>query len=176
MAPPRFAPPSYSTEYVGDRQVHKEPPPPGVDTNDRAYFIFFSYLGVCLLLTNFIIFKLLKSYQQLQKSVTARFPPRNHVQAFIVLATGSIVTTWYYQYQAFNVSYSTWMMWRSYYDLTPDQMHWGLWLKETSLFRETWMTTIVGNARYWWTHQIFFFASGLSLSLEQKGRWAKRHI
>jgi hypothetical protein len=169
MAPPGFAPPSYSTEHVPDRLVHKEPPPPGIDTSGKAYLILFSYLGLCLLLTNFIIFKILKSYQRLQKSITARSPQRNHVQAFTILAAGSLAATSYYQYKAFNVSYETWMMWRSYYDLTPDQMHWGLWLKETSLFKEIWTTTIVGNARYWWTHQIFFFASGLSLSLEQKG-------
>jgi hypothetical protein len=173
MAPPGFAPPSYSTEQFGERQLHREPPPPGVDTNGRAYLIFFSYLGLCLFLTNFVVFKILKSYQQLQRSATARLPPRNHVRAFIILAAGSLVTTWYYQYRGFNLSYRTWMMWRSYWDLTPDEMHWGLWLKETSLFQETWMTTIVGNARYWWTHQIFFFACGLSLSLEQLGKSPK---
>ncbi|KAF2678337.1 hypothetical protein K458DRAFT_436004 [Lentithecium fluviatile CBS 122367] len=174
MAPPGFAPPSYATDNIPERLVHKDPPPPGVDTNGRAYLVFFSYLGLCVFLTNFIIFRLLKSYQQLQRSATTRLPPRNHVRAFVILAAGSLVTTWYYQYKAFNVSYRTWMMWRSYYDLTPDQMHWGLWLKETSLYKETWMTTIVGNARYWWTHQIFFLACVLSLTLEQKG--ARRGI
>lgn len=173
MAPPGFAPPSYSTDQLGERQLHREPPPPGVDTNGRAYLMFVSYLGLCLMLSNFVILKIVKSYRQLRRSEVVRLPPRNHVRAFILLAVGSVVTTWYYQYRAFVVSYQTWMMWRSYWELSPDQMHWGLWLKETSLFKETWQTTIIGNARYWWTHQIFFFACALSLSLEQLGTLAE---
>tara|TARA_R110002003_G_scaffold1926_10_gene23778 strand:+ start:7145 stop:7375 length:231 start_codon:yes stop_codon:yes gene_type:complete len=72
-------------------------------------------------------------------------------------------------FKYFNVSYQTWLMWRSYYELDPHHRHWGLWLRETSLFREAWETVVVGNARYWWSHQIFFFALGLGLYLEQKG-------
>lgn len=71
--------------------------------------------------------------------------------------------------QYFKVSYRTWLMWRSYYDLTPEQSHWGLWLRDTSLFKEAWSIVIVGNTRYWWSHQIFFFACALGLALEQKG-------
>lgn len=75
----------------------------------------------------------------------------------------------------FRVSYQAWAMWRSRYDVSQDRMHWGLWLTETSLFREFWETIVVGNARYWWSHQIFFFASGLGLSLEEKGMYQARH-
>lgn len=169
MAPPGFAPPSYSSEQFGERPLHKEPPPAGTDTNGRAYLIFFSYLGVCLMLTNIVVLNIAKSYRRLRKTTNARLPSRNHVRVFTVLAAGSLLTTRYYQYRAFAVSYQSWVMWRSHWELTPDQMHWGLWLKETSLLKETWMATIVGNANYWWTHQIFFFACSLSLSLEQLG-------
>ena len=175
MAPPGLVPPSYVGQNIPTRYMNKEPPPPGTDTNTRAYFIFFSYLGSCAGLSAFIIFKLLKSYTVLSKSTTARPPPRNHVRLFTGLAAGSLLTTWYYMLCYFQSSYATWLMWRSYYDVSDDKRHWGLWLKETSLFREAWEIAIVGNANYWWTHQIFFFACGLGLMLEQKGMPTRDH-
>lgn len=149
--------------------MHREPPPDGADTNTRPYLIFFSYLTTCFLVAVFIILKLRKRSSVLQKSTTARPPPKKHVYLFSALAAGSLLTTWGFMIQYFNVSYKTWLMWRSYYELDAHHMHWGLWLRETSLFREAWETVIVGNSRYWWSHQIFFFALGLGLYLEQKG-------
>lgn len=144
--------------------------PEGYDNNTRAYSIFYGYLLTCAGLAAFIIHRLLKSYIVLSKSRTARPPPKKHVMVFAALATGSLLTTWYYMLQYFKVSYQTWLMWRSYWELSPDKNHWGIWLRETSLFKEAWELVIVGNARYWWSHQIFFFACALGLALEQKGR------
>lgn len=169
MPPPGAIPPGYSYDHIPQSFMNRKPAPEGADTNTRAYLIFFSYLGLCVSLTVLIVQKLLKSYLVLSKSATARPPPRKHVLLFVGLAAGSVLSTWYYMVQYFKVSYQIWLMWRSYYDLTTDKTHWGLWLKETSLFKEAWEIAIVGNARYWWTHQIFFFASGLGLVLEQKG-------
>jgi len=149
--------------------MHREPPPEGSDTNTRPYAIFFSYLLTCLSVAVLIILRLFKRANVLQKSTTAQLPSRSHVWLFSGLALGSLLTTWTYMFQYFKVSYQSWLMWRSYYELEPHHKHWGLWLKETSLFREAWETVIVGNARYWWSHQIFFFALGLGLYLEQKG-------
>ncbi|KAI8935191.1 hypothetical protein NX059_007782 [Plenodomus lindquistii] len=166
MAPPGFSPPGYS---VPQRYMHREPPPEGADTNTRPYLIFFGYLATCLGVAVFIILRLLKRAFVLHKSTAARLPPRKHVWLFGALSAGSLLTTWTHMFRYFKISYDTWLMWRSYYELDPHQMHWGLWLKETSLFREAWETVIIGNARYWWSHQIFFFALGLGLYLEQKG-------
>ncbi|KAF1944776.1 hypothetical protein EJ02DRAFT_442343 [Clathrospora elynae] len=166
MAPPGFGPPGYS---VPQRYMHREPPPKGADTNTRPYVIFFSYLATCFSVAVFIILKLTKRYNVLAKSATAQLPPKKHIWLFSVLATGSLLTTWSYMVQYFSVSYQSWLMWRSYYELEPQHKHWGLWLKETSLFREAWQTVVIGNARYWWSHQIFFFALGLGLYLEKKG-------
>ena len=129
-------------------------------------------MAICLALTVYIVVKLFKSYTGLSKSVTTRRPPRNHVRLFAFLASGSLLTTWYYMVQFFRTSYRVWAMWRSYYQLSEDHMHWGLWLKETSLFKEAWEVAITANARYFWTHQIFFFACILGLGLEQKGMMA----
>ncbi|KAI4658135.1 uncharacterized protein J4E79_007116 [Alternaria viburni] len=166
MAPPGFGPPGYSVPH---RSMHREPPPEGSDTNTRPYAIFFSYLLTCFSVAVFIILRLVKRASVLRKSTTAQLPPRRHVWLFSALAVGSLLTTWTHMFQYFKVSYQSWLMWRSYYELEPDQNHWGLWLKETSLFREAWETVIIGYARYWWSHQIFFFALGLGLYLEQKG-------
>ncbi|OAL52269.1 hypothetical protein IQ07DRAFT_678291 [Pyrenochaeta sp. DS3sAY3a] len=166
MAPPSFGPPGYA---VPQRYMHKEPPPDGADTNTRPYLIFFSYLGTCFSVAVFIVLRLLKRSIVLQKSTTAKLPPKKHVFLFSTLAAGSLLTTWTYMVKYFDVSYKTWLMWRSYYELDPHHRHWGLWLRETGLFREAWETVIIGNARYWWSHQIFFFALGLGLYLEQKG-------
>lgn len=166
MAPPGFGPPGYS---IPQRYQHREAPPAGVDTNTQPYFILFSYLTTCFCVAAFIVLKLLKRYSVLQKSTTAQPPPKKHVWLFTGLAIGSLATTWSYLIEYFKISYKTWLMWRSYYELDSHQRHWGLWLKESSLYREAWETVIVGNARYWWSHQIFFFALGLGLYLEQKG-------
>ncbi|KAF2749673.1 hypothetical protein M011DRAFT_438904 [Sporormia fimetaria CBS 119925] len=149
--------------------MNKRPVPAGADTNTRPYAIFFSYLAACLFLTLYVVRKLLRNYVVLSKSTTARPPPRKYVLLFVGLAVSSLGTTWYYMIRYFRVSYKVWMMWRSYYDLSDDMMHWGLWLRDTSLFKEAWEIAIVGNARYWWTHQIFFFACALGMALEQKG-------
>ena len=167
MAPLRFGPPGYS---IPQRHMHREPPPEGSDTNTRPYVIFFSYLLTCFGVAVFIILKLIQRASVLQKLTTAQPPPRKHVLLFCALAAGSLLTTWAHMFQYFKLSYGQWLMWRSYYKLEPHQNHWGLWLKETSLFREAWESVIIGNARYWWSHQIFFFALGLGLYLEQKGR------
>lgn len=169
MPPPGVFPPGYPNDHIPRSFMNKRPVPAGADTNARAYLIFFGYLATCVLLTAYVVQKLLKNYVVLSKSTTARPPPRNHVLLFVSLAAGSLLTTWYHMIRYFQVSYQVWLMWRSYYQLSDDQNHWGLWLRETSLFKEAWEIAIVGNARYWWTHQIFFFACALGLALEQKG-------
>jgi hypothetical protein len=175
MAPPGFAPPSYSHDEIPNRFVHKVPPPPGADTNGQAYLIVFSYLALETSLLSFIALRIVKGYHALQRS-TAERPPKRRIQYFISLAFLSLLIPGYYQFRTYYVSYRTWLMWKSYYDLTPDKLHWGLWLRETPLFRNSWEILVVGNSNYWWTHQIFVFAGVLALILEQKGRqFGMRH-
>ncbi|KAF2116094.1 hypothetical protein BDV96DRAFT_631264 [Lophiotrema nucula] len=169
MAPPGWGPYVESYDGIPQEFQTKRPVPAGEDTNTRPIVIFFSYLALCAGLTVFVIQRLIKSYTVLSKHTTASLPPKKYVYTFAFLATASVATTWYYTFRYFDVSYQTWVMWRSYYQLDPKHLHWGLWLKHTSLFKEAWETAIIGWARYWWTHQIFFFACGLGLDLERKG-------
>jgi len=171
MSPPEFGP-DYS---VPQRMVHRETLPEESDNNARPYVIFVSYMLTCISAAVFIVSKLFQRANALQGSTT-KLPPKKHVWLFSILAVGSLLTTWTHMFRYFKASYDSWVMSRSYYELEPQQKHWGLWLKETSLFREAWETVIVGTTRYWWSHQIFFFALGLGLYLEQKGMQAGTHI
>lgn len=164
-----MAPPGAPQGYIPSSFREKEPVPYGMDSNARPYAIFFSYMGLCAGLTLFIIHRLTKGFSALSKSKTAQPPPKKYVVLFVVLAIGSLATTWYHMIQYFKFSYDTWLMWRQHYELTPQMKHWGLWLRETSLFKEAWETVLVGFARYWWSNQIFFFACALGLDLEQRG-------
>jgi hypothetical protein len=167
MAPRSFGPPGYA---IPQRYVNRTPPPDGADTNTRPYLIFFSYILTCLGVSVFIIQRIVKKNAALQKSATSSPPPSKHVWLFSALAVGSLLTTWGFMVQYFNVSYKAWLMWRSYYELDPHHRHWGLWLRETSLFHEAWELVVVGNARYWWSHQIFFFALSLGLYMDQRSK------
>lgn len=164
MSPPEFGP-DYS---VPQRIMRREAPPEGSDSNTRPYVIFVSYMLTCISVAVFIVWKLIQRANVL-RGLTTQLPPKKHVWMFSALAAGSLFTTWTHMFRYFKASYQSWMVSRSYYELEPHQKHWGLWLKETSLFREAWEMVIVGNTRYWWSHQIFFFALGLGLYLEQKG-------
>lgn len=167
MAPPGYTvPDGYSIPH---RYMNLEPPPEGADTNTRAYIIFFSYLASCLALAILVILRIVARYNTLKQPGPAKLPPKKHVYLFTLLATSSLLVTWNFMFKQFNWSYQNWLTWRSFYLLDDHYKHWGLWLKQTSLFREYWSILILGNARYWWTHQIFFFALGLGLYLEQKG-------
>jgi hypothetical protein len=171
MAPPSFGPPDHP---IPQRYMNRTPPPEGADTNTQPYVIFISYMLTCLLTTVFIVAKLLQKNAIRKKLTTSSPSPSSQVYLFSTLAVGSLLTTWTFMVKYFGASYRTWLMWWSYYELEPHQMHYGLWLRETSLFREAWETVIVGTARYWWSHQIFFFALGLGLYSEQKGVFSRR--
>ncbi|EAT86138.2 hypothetical protein SNOG_06307 [Parastagonospora nodorum SN15] len=142
MAPPSFGPPGYT---IPQRYMNRTPPPDGADTNTRPYLIFFSYMLTCFSVSVFIIQRIVKKNTVLKKSTILTPPPRKQVWLFSALAAGSLLTTWGFMIQYFNVSYKTWLMWRSYYELDPHHRHWGLWLRETSLFHEAWELVVFRN-------------------------------
>lgn len=138
-------------------------------SNARPYGIFASYMSTCLALSIFIIVKLFDKTEKLHAVDPSRLPQRKQVVLFAVLAAASLLTTWSFMFRYFEWSYDNWLTVRSQHKLDPSVKHWGLWLKETSLFREAWESVIIGHDRYWWSHQIFYFASALGLHSEWKG-------
>lgn len=138
-------------------------------SNARPYGVFVFYMSTCLALSVFIVVKLFNKTEQLYAANPSRLPQRKHVLLFAVLAAASLLSTWSFMFQYFQWSYNNWLTVRSQRDLDPSVRHWGLWLKETLLFREAWESVVIGQNRYWWSHQIFYFASALGLHLEWKG-------
>jgi hypothetical protein len=138
-------------------------------SNARPYVIFYTYLSVFLAVTISIVSKLLKKHESLLASAPSKLPPKRHLRTFAGLAAFSLLSTWGFMFRYFQWSYENWSAVRAPRDLDPSMKHWDLWLKEISLFKEAWESVIVGHARYWWSHQIFFFACALGLHLECKG-------
>lgn len=138
-------------------------------SNVRPYGIFITYLSTCLAVAIFIITKLVGRRQNLQAAAPSPKPPRTHVVIFAILAACSLLSTWGFMFRYFQWSYDNWLALRSQHDLDPSVKHWGLWLRETSLFKEAWASVVIGHNRYWWSHQIFFFALALGLHSEWKG-------
>ncbi|KAI5465291.1 hypothetical protein BGZ63DRAFT_101299 [Mariannaea sp. PMI_226] len=82
---------------------------------------------------------------------------------FIALATVSLASTWYYMLRYFQWSYWDWAYTRSLEDSAALQL--GLWLRDTSLFRQAWASTLETPARTWWSLQIFGFCAIWSIEL-----------
>jgi hypothetical protein len=135
-------------------------------TNIKPYAIFAGYMLTCLSTAIFIAFRAIQRFLALDRLGTV---PKRDVWLFTALASGSLLTTWTYMFRYFEFSYQNWLLSRAHYALDPTATHWGLWLKETSLFKEAWEMVIADHKRYWWSHQIFSFAMGLGLYMEQKG-------
>jgi magnesium-transporting ATPase (P-type) len=142
-------------------------------SNVRPYGIFITYLSTCLAVAVFIITKLVGRRQNLQAAAPSPKPPRTHVVIFAILAACSLLSTWGFMFRYFQWSYDNWLALRSQHGLDPSVKHWGLWLMETSLFKEAWASVVIGHNRYWWSHQIFFFALALGLHSEWKGLSAR---
>jgi hypothetical protein len=141
----------------------------GSASNVRPYGIFTTYLVTCLAVAVFIITKLVGRRHNSQTAAPSQKPPRTHVVIFALLAACSLLSTWGFMFRYFQWSYDSWLALRSQHGLDPSVKHWGPWLRETSLFKEAWASVVIGHNRYWWSHQIFFFALALGLHSEWKG-------
>ena len=107
-----------------------------------------------------------------------RWKPRNQklpqqrslyrVSLFAGLAVLSLITTWYFMISFLMQSYQDWILERP--DL-PSSCLSRLrgWLNETYLFEQAWAAIIETEARFWWTIQIFGFASLWSVFLGIEG-------
>ncbi len=151
--------------------MDKSIPLSNIGSNARPYGIFITYMLTCLAVTVFIIVQLVARTERLRALRPSQLPQKRHVALFAILAALSLLSTWSFMFRYFQWSYDNWLTVRSEHGLDPSVKHWGLWLKETSLFREAWESVIVGHNRYWWSHQIFFFACALGLHSEWKGPW-----
>ena len=142
-------------------------------SNFRPIAIFSSYMVLCLFLALFILRNLFQSGKSSQLQSASR-PRSSHILLFSILAAGSLATTWYYMFKFFADSYGKWLAIQQlnqqfFYGHDVEKLQLGSWLRDTKLFKEAWGGVVIGIHRFWWSGQIFLFASYLGWALEIKG-------
>ncbi|TDZ61517.1 hypothetical protein CTRI78_v004383 [Colletotrichum trifolii] len=108
---------------------------------------------------------------------TSGLPRGAAVAVFSLLAALSLATTWYHMFRFFEWSYQQWAFAR-YFEgigMTGEEgLMLGEWLKDTSLFKQAWASTLETGPRAWWSLQIFGFCANWSVLLAVQAR--KRSI
>ncbi|KAK2057014.1 hypothetical protein LY76DRAFT_119883 [Colletotrichum caudatum] len=90
---------------------------------------------------------------------------------FCFLAVSSLATTWYYMFRFFEWLYTQWAMMRACHNSVAasgsveEGLRLGEWLRDTSLFKQAWVSTLETGPRAWWTLQIFGFCANWSVLL-----------
>ncbi|KAJ5812332.1 hypothetical protein N7474_008633 [Penicillium riverlandense] len=159
-------------------------------TTYRSLPILLSYITICATLSLHTCRTIHARYKTRQprndwSSSNTTTNPRRNFMVFASLAALSLAATWYYMFAFFAHSYRAWA--GSQHSQTQQLLHAAggsgalsiptifkleMWLRDAKLFREAWETVIESPARFWWSGQIFLWATGWSLFL---GVMARRH-
>lgn len=143
-------------------------PPENSQLVYRSSPILASYLVLAAALALNACRAIYKRYQARQKNNDwPTHQQRTHFLLFAVLATMSLISTWYYMFAFFAHTYNGWET----ASLLPGEQRaelslvtkLELWLQNTELFREAWETVIETPARFWWSGQIFLWTTGWSV-------------
>lgn len=128
-----------------------------------------SYLLLAFLLTARISHTLYKQSKQLQLEEWRTTRP--HVVLFALLAVASLGVTWYYMLSFFSYSYHNWACRAglAYGAVNLEKIE--RWLQDTVLFKQAWETVVETPQRFWWSGQIFLWATGWSLFLGVMGQY-----
>ncbi|KAL0940507.1 uncharacterized protein CTRU02_203270 [Colletotrichum truncatum] len=151
-------------------------------SNARPLAIFTGYMVLAAALTA-KSFAIIRS----QRKRNASSPPqdgsagssarRRAISVFSLLAALSLATTWYHMFRFFEWSYDQWAITHPVVAATtenPEGLRLGEWLRDTSLFKQAWASTLETGPRAWWSLQIFGFCANWSVLLAVQAR--KRHI
>ncbi|KAJ4256254.1 hypothetical protein NW762_009334 [Fusarium torreyae] len=136
-------------------------------SNARPIGILTGYLATCAVLTAISINSIWR------QAVVSKQPSRrrNAILVFSALAALSLATTWYHMFCFFQWSYQQWESVQK--GSIGDELHLGAWLRDTTLFKQAWVSTLEQPPRAWWSLQIFGFCSIWSVMLaahDKKGR------
>ncbi|KAK2038740.1 hypothetical protein LZ31DRAFT_588169 [Colletotrichum somersetense] len=107
-------------------------------------------------------------------------PSPQIIFGFGFLAVFSLATTWYHMFRFFEWSYTQWAMVHAFHEnvTAPGSDEKGLrlseWLRNTSLFKQAWVSTLETGPRAWWSLQIFGFCANWSVLLAAQAK--KRDI
>jgi hypothetical protein len=158
----------------------------------RSLPILISYISLCATLSLRVIQTIHSRYKARQSQhdwSSSTTPQRRHFNVFASLAALSLGATWYYMFAFFAHSYRAWagtqqpqLQQARPLVLGLDDGGGGLlsmstamllklemWLHDAKLFREAWETVIESPARFWWSGQIFLWATAWSLFLGVMG-------
>lgn len=130
--------------------------------NFRPLAIFSFYMILATTLTLSIVYTIYSQSQLPSKGPV----PKLKVFIFSILAVLSLWVTWSHMLRFFDLSYTTWALSHSVY---VSDVQLGAWLRDTKLFEQAWGTVCSTPGRYWWTHQIFLYATVWSLFVGHEG-------
>ncbi|GKT51946.1 uncharacterized protein ColSpa_12127 [Colletotrichum spaethianum] len=138
-------------------------------SNARPLAIFTGYMVLAASLTAKTI-GIIRSQQRVSSVQHGSSSPNNRrvIAVFSILAALSLATTWYHMFRFFEWSYIQWdsqQVWAAVVGGKPTGLRLGEWLRDTSLFRQAWASTLETGPRAWWSLQIFGFCANWSVLL-----------
>ncbi|KAK6224543.1 alpha-mannosyltransferase alg11p [Colletotrichum tabaci] len=104
--------------------------------------------------------------------------PAVALAVFGLLAAVSLVTTWYHMFRFFEWSYLEWdsrQLRTAVIDAKSPGLRLGEWLRDTTLFRQAWASTLETGPRAWWSLQIFGFCANWSVLLAAQAQKRRIH-
>ncbi|KAJ5999517.1 hypothetical protein N7451_007327 [Penicillium sp. IBT 35674x] len=141
----------------------------------RSLSILAFYLTLCATLALNICLKIYRQYRirKVRPSWSTTHGPI--FTLFLILASVSLATTWYYMFAFFRHSYTSWAAGQApaqqaLIETKPYLAKLELWLRDRKLFREAWESVSETPAKFWWSGQIFLWTIGWSLFLGVMGR------
>lgn len=138
-------------------------------SNVRPIAILAGYMATAILLTSFCIAVIRVRWDATAGLSSAeRARRRTAISVFSILATLSFATTWYHKFRFFEWSYTQWAFSSGAEQLLtndPNGLHLGQWLRDTTLFKQAWASTLDAPPRAWWSMQIFGFLANWSVML-----------
>ncbi|KAH0421166.1 hypothetical protein CcaCcLH18_13599 [Colletotrichum camelliae] len=142
-------------------------------SNVRPWTIFTGYMILAAALTIKSI-AIIRSQRKSSLARPAQDDPgrsarRRAVPVFGILAVVSLATTWYHMFRFFEWSYQQWAISHVFagVGITGGEggLRLGEWLRDTSLFKQAWASTLETGPRAWWSLQIFGFCANWSVLL-----------
>jgi hypothetical protein len=132
-------------------------------SNVQPISILTGYLAACAALTAISIPSIYRQAVS-SKAVSRR---RNAIVIVSALASLSRATTWYHMFCFFLWSYQQWEA--THPAQVDNEFHLGEWLRDTTLFKQAWVSTLEQPLRAWCSLQIFGFCSIWSVILAAEG-------
>jgi hypothetical protein len=133
-------------------------------SNARPIGILAGYLTACAALAAISITSIYRKAAS-SNAVSRR---RNAIIVFSALAALSLATTWYHMFRFFQWSYQQWESTRL--ERLDGTLHLGEWLRDTTLFKQAWVSTLEEPPRAWWSLQIFAHCANWSVMLASYGK------